>query len=162
MGSSTVQPTARLPLATTASAGLMSAVQAAFLFGVGSNTAVLGYFYSAVLDLTQTGLYVIVAPTSGRFRLSSSVWNIVTSTSVSVAPTMSVGSDNPSYINYHSSQTPAGFTTATATQPVALNVNNPNNFNDITTNGIKVSITAGATATALTARLFMLGSIVPL
>lgn len=158
---SAAQVTAALNVATNSNQGAMSVAEynqlqdaATKLNGPAASEASM-VAYSAVIDLTITGTYAVVLPAAIRAKVVSAVWEIRSTNTVSVAPTFSIGSNSASFNDIAASQTPAGFTTQAVETQLTSTLINPIPVKDLTTSGIKVIVTGGATATALTARLIV-------
>lgn len=137
--------------ATPSAAGLMPAV--------GASGGTVQQFYTGVIDLTQTGIVTIIPPTPLRFRQLAISFEIKTTTGASVSPTFQVGADS-AISNYAASQTVAGLASGAAESIQSAAGATPA-AQDLTTNGMRISVTAGATATALTARVFTYGILLP-
>lgn len=144
-------PPSDIPLATPSAAGLMPAV--------GASGGTVQQFYTGVIDLTQTGIVTIIPPTPLRFRQLAISFEIKTTTGASVSPTFQVGADS-GISNYAASQTVAGLASGAA-ESIQTAAGVAAAAQDLTTNGMRISVTAGATATALTARVFTYGILLP-
>jgi hypothetical protein len=111
--------------------------------------------YTAAIDLTTTGTYQVLPAMPYRLDRSTMTWEIESkSGTVSVNPTWQVGSNN-SIDDICPSQTPTGFTTGAIHAIVAAPTSfGTNLMYDLTTNGVRIQVTAGATGVTpvLTAR----------
>lgn len=153
---STVVAAVVMPGLTAADFAKLATVPA----GVGITDAA----FTQVIDLTATGTYTIIPPTPARLGLVLDLaWEIKSVNACSVSPTYSVGSNSPNFNNKNVSQTAAGFTTQAAETRVA-NTSSvaPVPVLDLSTDGLKVNVTGGATATALTARYGIAFYLLPL
>lgn len=159
-GSST--PGGLVPLATPSANGLMSAAQAAALAGLqpSKTGGAFQSFYSDIIDLTAVATYVLLPPTPARIILFSAAWEIKATNTASVSPTYSMGTNSSSFNNVAASQTTAGIHTAVA-EGLAFVGSTVNAAVDLTGSGLILNITGGATATALTARIYGLYNLVP-
>jgi hypothetical protein len=121
---------------------------------------------SEVIDLTVTGTYDLVPPVGYRFDRGAVAWEIKsTGGTISTSPTYSVGANDATYNDYLAAQTSAGFTTQAAETIVSPgSFVTPTPVRDISANGIKIVVSVAATGTSpvLTARLRMLGTLVPI
>jgi hypothetical protein len=117
--------------------------------------------YSDIIDLTTTGVYVIIPPIAARMgRIVTAQFEIKTITSSTVSPTLSLGTNSASFNNAAASQTVAGLTTGAAESLQSITGATNSNL-DLTTSGLQLNVTGGATATALTARLIATYYLVP-
>ncbi len=152
--------------ASTGNAGSLAGVDFDKLATIPAGIALAAFIYSATVDLTTTGVYVLIPPTAARLRVTAAIWELkAVGGTRSVAPTFSIGGNSPNYDNNNASQAgAAGMLTQAAetavTGPTGIN---PNPFVDLTTNGLKLNVTAGATGAGivLTARLLIIGGFVP-
>jgi hypothetical protein len=121
---------------------------------------------SEVIDLTVTGTYDLVPPMGYRFDRGAVGWEIKsTGGTISTSPTYSVGANAATYNDYLAAQTSAGFTTQAAETIVSPgSFVTPTPVRDISANGLKVVVSVAATGVApvLTARLRILGTLVPI
>lgn len=121
--------------------------------------------YTDAIDLSVTGTYQVVQPVAARlFRILAPQWEIKSKTgTVSASPTFQVGT-NSGINDINSSGTAAGFTSQAAETAVLTSTAvSPTPYPDLSANGVRVQVTAGATLTgALTARLVMLCALMPL
>lgn len=120
-------------------------------------------FSVATIDLTITGQHTLVPPTPGRIVYVTGVqWIVKTATAVTVSPTYSIGTNSPNFNNRNVSGVTAGFTTAVAQQILSATASVvPTLAQDLTTSGLVVNVTVGATATALVAQLVTSYIVVP-
>ncbi len=115
---------------------------------------------SAIIDLTTTGTYNVIGPTPMRFLNIQCRLEVKTSTSSTVSPTLQGGTDAGAS-NLFASQSVAGLVGAAVESTFSLLPINPLPAVDLTANGFSLKVTAGATATALTARLILTGMLAP-
>lgn len=119
--------------------------------------------YTPIIDMTAPAAsYALMPPTALRIRAVSAYWEIKTTNTVSVAPICSVGTDAGESNLYASPAGPSGSWTANPAEscvlPAAPAVPV---LADMTANGILVKVITPATAVALTARLAIVCSFVP-
>ncbi len=154
-------------IATANSAGLLSANDFVKLstIPVGASVAVMPY--SAVIDLTTTGTYVIMPAMTGRLRMMiASAWLIEsTGGTLSGGAVFSIGTNTPNFDNLYASQgTPAALLTQVAnTYVVAGTSISPLPAPSTTADGIKIKVTTAVTGTlpVLTVRLLVQAGIMP-
>jgi hypothetical protein len=125
------------------------------------NSGEMFAFYApADTDLKVIGSTLVVPRMNKHIRsLQVSVW-IKTSTLCTVAPTLSAGVNGPNYDNQANAATPAGFTSQAVNTTIFLAtaaLNAP--ILDLSADGLHVHVTVGATATALTGRLAVIGQL---
>lgn len=152
----TFVPFAGIPVATPSTAGLMSAI--------GSSGAPTLTFYSAIIDLTLVGLSVVIPPIALRLRSKGTTswgWEIKATTACTVGPTIQCGT-NTAANDYIASAVQSAFTTQAIETNISPTPVAPNPFNDLSTNGFRMNVTVGATATVLTARFWMEATLLPL
>jgi hypothetical protein len=125
-----------------------------------------GVWYTEVIDLVTTGTYNLVPPVGYRFDRGAVAWEIKsTGGTISTSPTYSVGANASTYNDYLAAQTSAGFTTQAAETIVSPgSFVTPTPVRDISVNGLKVVVSVAATGVdpVLTARLRILGQLIPL
>lgn len=127
--------------------------------------------YTDVIDLTTTGVYVVLPPIAGRLgrpgaAVGPGAWHIVAVGGTrSVAPTFSAGSNDATYDNVYASAVGSALllSQAAATVVTAGSAVSPFPTVDMTASGFKVNVTAAATGAGivLTARFVMTFTIVP-
>jgi hypothetical protein len=123
--------------------------------------------YSAVIDLTAApAKYVIFPAIARRFRPIAFSWELETVGGTrSVAPTLSLGGNDPNYNDSFASQVGnAGLLTQAAhTGGIPVTQILPNPIIDLTVSGFKLNITAAMTGAApvCTARLLMMYMLIP-
>ncbi|HET7485831.1 MAG TPA: hypothetical protein VFJ64_10725 [Solirubrobacterales bacterium] len=144
--------------ATALAAGSLAAADFAKLATVGAGNAICGVGYTQVVDLTTTGTYSIIPATPGRVRAIATVWELKTVGGTrSVAPTLSIGTNSLNYNDFAASQAGSAqlLTQAAETWAGAITQISPAPALDISTNGLVLNVTAGATGAGivLTARL---------
>jgi hypothetical protein len=148
----------------TITAALLSKLGLPTLPGAAGNGLWLAqYSYSDVIDFGAGGVVTpIIPPTPGRITSVQILFEIKTRNTPTVSPTFQIGANSPNYNDVCASQTQALFLTTTAEGgAVSATKINPSPFIDLTTNGLKLNITVGATATALTGRCFALFGVLP-
>ena len=153
-------------------AGTLSVADFVKLATVPDGTGMVVAKYSPVIDLVNppASPVALIPATSGRIARLNSIsfafWHLVTVGGTrSVAPTYSIGANDPDYDNIYASQAgnAALLTQAANTQVTGGTALSPFPDVDITASGVKVKITAGITGTApvCTARLVVCGVLVP-
>lgn len=149
-----------IPAASAATAGTQSIVDFNRL-----NTAPLDglqrAWYSIVIDLKVIQTVTLIAPIGYRLRYSSFGFEIKATTAPTVSPTFSIGANSPNFNNAAASQTIAALTTNPVETILTAASVSPVPALDLTTSGLVFNITTGATATTLTAVLFVIGWYMP-
>lgn len=122
-------------------------------------------FEAAVeVDLKVAPQDILVVPRMDRRirALQVSCWITATNT-VTVAPTLSAGTNAPNYNNQATAAAPAGFTTQTVDTTVflatAAGAGFPSPIHDLSAGGIFVRVSGAATATTLKVRLASIGQL---
>jgi hypothetical protein len=116
------------------------------------------------VNMKTVGDTVLLPPMEYRFSfIDSALFEILTTDTCTVAPTLSIGTDSPAFANIYTAQTTAAWTTGVQYGRVSpATTASPLLFQDLSTSGLKLRVSVGATATALTARLFWTGRLAPL
>lgn len=119
------------------------------------------YWYSELIDFKQTGTYIIIPPAPWRLRPVVPSIEIVSTSGVTVSPTVSAGVIAPNFVDMYAAQAPAGFVTAPAHTFVVLNSVVPLPNSDLTTSGFRLRVSNPATATTLIGRYSLIGLLTP-
>ncbi len=130
---------------------------------LGASGAPTYTFYSPVIDFTAAAAsYEIIPPMPARIRSLLTIVELKSTTTPTVAPTLSVGSNSTSFNDFCASQTPAAFTTQAAETWLSLTTAAPQPSADLSVSGVRVKVTGAASAAALTGRVLMTVSFLPL
>ena len=132
----------------------MSAAQVLALSGLPGESlrGAMQTSYGPVLDLVAgpTGTHVVIPPTPARLWLFGIAWEIkTTGGTISVAPSVQIGTNSPNFNNQFTTEAAAGFKTQAAETvlgPSAYVL--PTQTSDLTSSGLIVNVTALATGSS--------------
>lgn len=157
------QLTALINPATGSLPGAMSAAQFSALSGLQASKlpGACQVAYSDVIDFTTTGTYLVIPAIAARLVVDLIWFELKTTTGASVAPTYSMGTDG-GVSNVEASQTVSTFASQAAETIITNGVLVlPRPVLDMTSSGLSIKVTNGATATAMTGRVLVLYMLLP-